>query len=61
MLSDNGNTILDVHNMDISDPIHLEDRINNIVGVVANGLFAARPADVLLVGSNSGVSVIEAT
>ncbi len=57
-VTDNGNIILDVYNLDIQQPIALESRINDIVGVVCNGLFAARPADVLLVGSDTGVQQI---
>ncbi|WP_421683272.1 ribose-5-phosphate isomerase RpiA [Stutzerimonas urumqiensis] len=53
--TDNGNIILDVHNLRIDSPTQLEERINNIVGVVSNGLFAARPADVLLLGTEQGV------
>ncbi|WP_287962636.1 ribose-5-phosphate isomerase RpiA [Alcanivorax sp.] len=53
-LTDNGNIILDVHNLDISNPIELETTLNNIVGVVTNGLFAKRPADIVLVGEKSG-------
>lgn len=53
--TDNGNIILDVHNLRIDSPTQLEERINNIVGVVTNGLFAARPADVLLLGTEQGV------
>jgi len=49
-VTDNGNIILDVHNLDILNPIEMEEKINNIVGVVTNGLFAKRPADVVLVG-----------
>lgn len=48
--TDNGNAILDVHNLRIVDPVGLEREINQIVGVVACGLFAARPADVVIVG-----------
>ncbi|ONN71935.1 ribose-5-phosphate isomerase RpiA [Pseudomonas oryzihabitans] len=59
VVTDNGNVILDVHNMHIFDPVGLEARINNIVGVVANGLFAARPADVLLLGTAQGVERLE--
>jgi ribose 5-phosphate isomerase A len=59
VVTDNGNVILDVHNMHIVDPMGLEARINNIVGVVANGLFAARPADVLLLGTTQGVERLE--
>ena len=54
-VTDNGNVILDVHNLQISDAVALEREINNIVGVVTNGLFAARPADLLLLGTSEGV------
>lgn len=53
--TDNGNIILDIHNMEIMEPVKLENQLNSIVGVVTNGLFAARPADVLLVGTPNGV------
>ena len=53
--TDNGNVILDVHGMAIVDPVSLETAINQIVGVVTNGLFARRGADVLLLGTESGV------
>ena len=53
--TDNGNVILDVRNLDLTDPLSMETKINLLAGVVENGLFAARPADVLLVGSTSGV------
>ena len=53
--TDNGNVILDVHGLDIEDPKSLEARINQIAGVVSNGLFAMRPADVLLIGGGDGV------
>lgn len=53
--TDNGNIILDVFNIDLSTPIRIEERLNQIVGVVTNGLFAARPADVLLLGTSEGV------
>jgi ribose 5-phosphate isomerase A len=53
--TDNGNVILDVHGMAIADPAGTEERINGIVGVVTNGLFAARGADVLLLGGEDGV------
>ncbi|WP_417516305.1 ribose-5-phosphate isomerase RpiA [Marinobacter sp.] len=56
--TDNGNIILDIYNMDISRPIQVEERLNNIVGVVTNGLFARRPADLLLLGTSSGVESI---
>ncbi len=55
-VTDNGNIILDVHGLEIMEPAKLESEINNIVGVVTNGLFARRPADVVLVGSKDGVS-----
>ncbi len=55
-VTDNGNIILDVHNLDITNPIELEPALNNIVGVVTNGLFAKRPADVVLVGENGTVN-----
>ena len=58
-VTDNGNIILDIHNMQIAQPIHLEQQLNNIVGVVTNGLFAARAADVLLLGTENGVDNIE--
>ncbi len=54
----NGNLILDVHGLAISEPVALETALNNIVGVVTNGLFAARPADVLLLGSRDGVKTL---
>ncbi|MCK0163322.1 ribose-5-phosphate isomerase RpiA [Marinobacter sp. S6332] len=56
--TDNGNIILDIYNMDISRPIQIEERLNNIVGVVTNGLFARRPADLLLLGTSRGVESI---
>jgi ribose 5-phosphate isomerase A len=56
--TDNGNVILDVKGLDLIDPRSMESNINLLAGVVDNGLFAARPADVLLVGSASGVQQI---
>ncbi len=53
--TDNGNVIIDIHNLQILDAADLERRINNIAGVVTNGLFALRPADVLLLGAADGV------
>ncbi len=53
--TDNGNVILDIHGMEIMEPVKLEEQLNDIVGVVTNGLFAMRPADVLLVGTPNGV------
>jgi len=58
--TDNGNVILDVHGLQIMNPVELESRINQIVGVVTNGLFAARPADVLLLGAADGVKTLTA-
>jgi ribose 5-phosphate isomerase A len=54
--TDNGNVILDVRNLDLTDPLATESQINLLAGVVDNGLFAARRADVLLVGRDDGVS-----
>lgn len=56
--TDNGNVILDVHGLTILDPVELEAKINQIVGVVTNGLFAARPADVLLLATQDGVKTM---
>ena len=53
--TDNGNVILDVHGLLIEDPIAMEAKINQIVGVVTNGLFASRPANILLLGTSDGV------
>lgn len=54
-VTDNGGEILDVHNLDISNPIEMERTINNIPGVITNGLFALRPADVVLLGGPNGI------
>ncbi len=56
--TDNGNIILDIHGMEIVDPVAMENRINQIAGVVTNGLFAIRPADVLILGSADGVRTL---
>lgn len=56
--TDNGNIILDIHNLEIMNPVSMEEQINNIPGVVTVGLFALRPADVLILGSADGVKVI---
>jgi ribose 5-phosphate isomerase A len=56
-VTDNGNHILDVHNLHIPNPLEMETRINQIPGVVTVGIFAHRPADVLIVGSDTGVRV----
>ncbi len=56
--TDNGNVILDVHHLQISEPIHMERHINDIPGVVSNGIFALRPADEILVAGPNGVERI---
>lgn len=56
--TDNGNIILDIHDLEILEPSKLEQQLNNITGVVTNGLFAIRPADVLLLGKQDGVETI---
>ena len=61
VVTDNGNIILDVHNMSIVNPRELESQLNEVVGVVTNGLFARRPADILLLGKESGVETITAS
>ena len=53
--TDNGNVILDIHNLVILNPVEIEERLNAIVGVVTNGLFAKRPADVVLVATDEGI------
>jgi len=58
-ITDNGNLILDIHNLQINEPVVLETKINQITGVVTNGLFAARGANVLLLGSDDGVKILE--
>ncbi|MCG8609065.1 MAG: ribose-5-phosphate isomerase RpiA [Pseudomonadales bacterium] len=57
--TDNGNIILDVFNMDITAPKQLERDINQLVGVVTNGLFACRPADIVLLGTADGIERLE--
>jgi ribose 5-phosphate isomerase A len=57
-VTDNGNHILDVHDLQITNPRALESEINQMAGVVTVGLFAARPADVLIVGTDDGVRTI---
>jgi ribose 5-phosphate isomerase A len=58
--TDNGNIILDVYNFPVPAPLETERRINDIVGVVTSGLFAHRPADILLLGTGSGVETLHA-
>jgi len=57
-VTDNGNLVVDVHGLQILDPVALETGINQIVGVVSNGLFACRPADVCLLGTGNGVQIL---
>ena len=57
-ITDNHNYILDVQNLNILEPAVLESKLNQISGVVSNGIFAARPADQLLIGTDQGVEVI---
>lgn len=56
--TDNGNVILDVHNLEILDPVKMEEEMDHVTGVVTVGLFARRPADVLLLGTPQGVRTI---
>ncbi|GMR18210.1 MAG: ribose-5-phosphate isomerase RpiA [Gammaproteobacteria bacterium] len=58
--TDNGNIILDVKNLDILNPVELETRLNQVTGVVTNGLFAIRPADVLILGTAAGTRTMTA-
>lgn len=57
--TDNGNQILDVHDLHIANPLELEARFNQIPGIVTVGLFARRPADRLLIGTDTGVRVLD--
>lgn len=58
-VTDNGNHVIDVHNLKIANPLEVETRFNQIAGVVTVGIFANRPADVLLIGGASGVKTIQ--
>ena len=60
-VTDNGNQILDIHGLRISDALNMETRINQLAGVVCVGLFAHRPADVLILGTDSGTRVVQAS
>ena len=60
VVTDNGGVILDVHNLRINSPMEIEEKINQITGVITNGLFALRPADTLLLGTTSGVQTLKA-
>lgn len=57
--TDNGNLILDVHDLDLADPIAVEEMIDHMAGVVSNGIFARRPADILLLAGDDGVEVVD--
>ncbi|MBT8069493.1 MAG: ribose-5-phosphate isomerase RpiA [Gammaproteobacteria bacterium] len=57
-ITDNGNWILDIHNLDLVDPVKMEKAINNLPGVVTNGLFALRPADLVLVAHKDGIKKV---
>ena len=57
-MTDNGNLILDVHGLSIKNPVELENQINNITGVVTNGLFAQRSANVILLATADGVEEV---
>lgn len=59
-VTDNGNVIIDVHGLSILDPVEMETQLNQIVGVLTNGLFAHRAADVLLMGTPDGVQTLRA-
>ncbi|EHK91495.1 ribose-5-phosphate isomerase RpiA [Aggregatibacter actinomycetemcomitans] len=58
VVTDNGNIILDVHNFEIMNPVAMEKELNNIAGVVTNGIFALRAADTVIVGTPSGAKII---
>ena len=60
VVTDNGNIILDVYNFSIPQPLATEEKINGITGVVTNGLFALKPADLLLLGTPEGVQTLRA-
>lgn len=60
VITDNGNIILDMYNFMISEPQNVEKKINNITGVVTNGIFALRPADILLLATQEGVQTLSA-
>ena len=61
VVTDNGNSILDVHGLSIQEPSKMETAINQITGAVCNGLFAIRPADILLLGTSQGVKEVMPT
>ncbi len=57
-ITDNGNLILDIHNLRIMEPVKIEQAINNIAGVVTTGIFALRPADLLILGTEEGIKTL---
>ena len=59
-VTDNGNHILDVHDMHIGNPLEMETRLNQIPGIITVGLFAHRPADILLIADDSGIREMRA-
>ncbi|MDO5054708.1 MAG: ribose-5-phosphate isomerase RpiA [Pasteurella oralis] len=59
VVTDNGNVILDVHHFLIMSPMAMEKELNNVAGVVTNGIFALRPADIIIVGTPDGTKIIE--
>lgn len=59
VVTDNGNIILDVHNLDLTNPVKTETDLNNIPGVVCNGIFAEHRADLLLVADNAGIKTLQ--
>ena len=59
-VTDNGNIILDIRNLDIQNPVEMEREMNQLPGVVTVGLFARRGADVLLLGTDSGIETLSA-
>lgn len=59
VITDNGNVILDVYNFPIINPIEMEKTLNNVAGVVTNGIFALRGADIVIVGTPQGTQIIE--
>lgn len=58
VVTDNGNVILDIHHLSLTDPVKMEQTLNNITGVVCNGIFALRPANILLIGTSNGVKTL---
>ena len=59
VVTDNGNVILDVYNFKIMNPVEMEKELNNVAGVVTNGIFALRAADTVIVGTPEGAKIIE--